>query len=76
MSEQPFTGVTPVGGPSNAKLPKGPVIVFTEAHLRCPCRPNALTQIESFENHRSIRCGHCMKIYALPAVTYRWPPGS
>lgn len=75
MPKEPMRGVTPVGGPQNQDVPeKGPVIVFTGAHLRCPCRPGDLQEIDDFHGRRSVLCSYCGHDYALPAVTYRWPP--
>jgi hypothetical protein len=67
-------GVTPVGGTNDADVPKGPVVVFTGAHLRCPCSPKDLQEIAHFDRQRSVTCARCKLEYDLPVVSYRWPP--
>ena len=67
-------GVTPVGGPNNAEVPDGPSIVFTGAHLKCPCKPDDLQLIDNFHGKRTILCGYCGVDYDLPLISYRWPP--
>lgn len=75
MSKEPMRGVTPVGGPRDEDVPReGPVIVFTGAHLRCPCRPGELQEIADFHGRSSVLCCFCGNDYALPQVSYRWPP--
>lgn len=74
MSKQPLRGVTPVGGPQNAEVPEGPVIVFTGANLRCPCKPGEFQELHDLHGKDSVNCLYCGQNYAIPAVSYRWPP--
>lgn len=73
MSKNSFSGVTPVGG-SNPDTPsKGPVILFTQAHLRCPCDPDQLQEV-FLPGTKYVTCVLCGAEYDLPKVSYRWPP--
>lgn len=77
MPKEPIQGVTPVGGRQNTQVPdESPVIVFTGAHMRCPCKPGALTEIDEFSSKGVVMCQFCGKEYDLPQVSYRWPPRS
>jgi len=75
MPQTHLRGVTPVGGPQNAEVPKeGPVIVFTGANLRCPCRPEEFQELHDLHGKETVTCLHCGETYSIPAVSYRWPP--
>jgi len=65
-------GVTPVRPDRTLPSDKNSLIVFTEAYLRCPCRPGDLQKINDFG--KSIICHKCKEIYEIPEVSYRWPP--